>query len=372
MSISEINFVDTDTNTIKNQVINTYEAITGTSLARAAPVRLFLEALADIIVQQRVQINYAAKMNLVQFATGDYLDALGLLVGCQRLGASSAVTTLKITLSASRPSGINIPEGTRVATADNVVFATTEAVLIPSGELEAIVGAECVAVGAVGNTYEIGEIKNIVDPIAYVAKMENITMSEGGADTESDDDFRERIILSPERFTVAGSSGAYEYHTKQVSTLIGDVAVVGPPDVPDGHVDVYTLMKDGTLPGEELQQEILEALNKRTVRPITDYVSVKTPEVIHYDIELVYYISVEDSTSATAIRKAVENAVAEFALWQKQKMGRDINPSKLIRNIIMAGAKRAEIISPKFTKITSYSVAAADNITVHYGGLEDE
>lgn len=372
MSIAELNFVDTNTDTIKKQVIDSYEAITGTTLARAAPVRLFLEALADIIVQQRVIINHSAKMNLVQYSIGDYLDSLGILVGCHRISASSATTTIKITLSASRPSGVNIPKGTRVATADNVVFATVEGILIPSGEMEAEVKAECLATGSIGNAYEKGEIKNIIDHIAYVAKMENITVSEGGADVESDDDFRARIILSPERFTVAGSSGAYEYHTKQVSALIGDVAVVGPPDVPDGHVDVYALMKDGSLPGEELQREILEALNKRTVRPITDYVSVKIPDVIHYDIEVVYYINTEDSTSATAIRKSVENAVDEFVLWQKQHMGRDINPSKLMRNIIVAGAKRAEILQPNFTKITPCSVAVADSVTVHYGGLEDE
>ncbi len=59
--MKDINFVETDTNTIKNNIITGYETLTGVTLSRAHPVRLFLEALAAIIVWLMNQINFAAR-----------------------------------------------------------------------------------------------------------------------------------------------------------------------------------------------------------------------------------------------------------------------------------------------------------------------
>lgn len=370
-----IDFVNTDTSEIKREVIATYEALTGTTLARAAPVRLFLEALADIIVHQRVKINHAANMNLVDYSTGKFLDALGVLVGCYRLGASKAKTTLLVELSAVRPNGIFIPKGTRVATADNIMFATDEDLLIPSGTTSLEIPATCLNEGDVGNGYAPGEISNIVDPIAYVAIMTNTTTSEGGADTESDVSLRERIRTAPEYFSTAGPHGAYEERTKSVSALIGDVSAIGHmelKDIPAGDVWVYVLMNDGSLPNKEMQDMILEALNDRSIRPLTDHVFIKVPTIEKFNVNVVFYIDNEDSTKANAIRNNVNEAVSNWVLWQKQKMGRDINPSRLIQKIIQAGAKRAEIIEPVFKRLSGQSVAIADKITVTYGGLEDE
>lgn len=58
--------------------------------------------------------------------------------------------------------------------------------------------------------------------------------------------------------------------------------------------------------------------------------------------------------------------------WQKEKLGRDINPSQLMKNIIEAGAKRAEITEPVFTKVENTEVAVADQISVAMGGIESE
>lgn len=77
-----------------------------------------------------------------------------------------------------------------------------------------MVKASAVSTGAIANGYKAGDISTIVDPIAYVATMVNLTETEGGADRESDEDFRERIRLAPEHFSVAGPDGAYEYWTK--------------------------------------------------------------------------------------------------------------------------------------------------------------
>ena len=81
MALPEISFVETDTGNIESAIITNYEALAGRTLAQGDPIRLFLLSVAAIIVQQRVLIDYSAKMNLLAYAEGDYLDHIGNLVG---------------------------------------------------------------------------------------------------------------------------------------------------------------------------------------------------------------------------------------------------------------------------------------------------
>ena len=62
MALPEISFVETDTGNIESAIITTYEALAGRTLAQGDPIRLFLLSIAAIIVQQRVLIDYSAKM----------------------------------------------------------------------------------------------------------------------------------------------------------------------------------------------------------------------------------------------------------------------------------------------------------------------
>ena len=93
MALPEISFVETDTGNIESAIITTYEALAGRTLAQGDPIRLFLVSVAAIIVQQRVLIDYSAKMNLLAYAEGDYLDHIGNLVGVTRLQSAAAITT---------------------------------------------------------------------------------------------------------------------------------------------------------------------------------------------------------------------------------------------------------------------------------------
>ena len=60
----DISFVDTDTETVTNALIRGFERIAGRTLYPADPVRLFILWVADIIIQERVNIDFSAKQNL--------------------------------------------------------------------------------------------------------------------------------------------------------------------------------------------------------------------------------------------------------------------------------------------------------------------
>lgn len=105
---------------------------------------------------------------------------------------------------------------------------------------------------------------------------------------------------------------------------------------------------------------------------MNDLVTVNAPEAVNYAIGLTYYINQSDSAQASAIQRAVQEAVTEYQQWQRT-IGRDINPSKLISMIIQAGAKRAEVTAPAYTAVSKTCVAALlGEPTVIYGGLEDD
>lgn len=369
--LPEVNFLETDAETIRSQIITGFEQASGDTLAAGDPRRLFLLSIADVIIQQRTAINLAAQQNLLSYAQGGYLDALGQLLAVERMAESKAVTTIEFTLSQALGSVYTIPAGTQV-TNGVVTFETDEDLLIPIGQTKGEVSASCTVAGPVGNDYLAGQISTIVTPMTFVSGAQNTTITTGGADAESDSDFADRIRLAPNSFSVAGPEKAYVYHAKSVSPAIIDVKVDSPTP---GEVDVYVLLTDGTLPTEDTLEQIEEHLSDENIRPLTDYVVVKAPTASNYEIELHYWINQEDSSKAAQIQADVEAAVEQYRLWQQTKIGRDITPGKLLQLVFAAGASRVDDSKLKpaaWKKLEAMQVAQCTKVNVVYEGYKDE
>lgn len=293
-SDGDITFVETDMAKIQEQLINLYTTITDRTLAAADPIRLFLNCIAYVIIMQRNSINYSAKMNLLRYAVNTFLDEIGYNIGVDRLPATKAVTTIKITLSKQADTTTIIPKGIRVTPGDDVFFELVDNATINIGETTTTAKAQCTIAGSIGNGYMPGQINKIVDRLPFTADMVNTTTTEGGTDVESDDAYRERIHLAPEKFSTAGPIGAYEYWAKSASTLINDVLVNSPSP---GVVNIYVLLKDGELPEEELINQVEAVCNDDKIRPLTDEVKVLAPETVNYQVNLTYWISKDDQLS---------------------------------------------------------------------------
>lgn len=363
-----IEFVDADAEHVKAALFADYISITGRTLAQGDPVRLFLLVVAEAFIRLLNNQNYVGKQNLLRYAIGDNLDHLGALTGTTRIPASAATTTIKITLSAARNQETIIPAGTRVVTASGVYFAIDDDTVVLAGGLTVNAKATCQVTGELGNGFLPGEISNIVDPVAYVATMVNLTASAGGADKENDDAYRERIHESPERFSTAGPTGAYEYWAKSANSAINDVTVYSPSA---GVVEIRPLLDGGKIPEQEVLDVVDSILNKDTVRPLTDQVQVKAPEPVSYDISLTYYS--DRGASESMVKDAVMQAITGYERWQSAKIGRDINPSRLIADVMsVPGVKRVIVTSPTFTKLTNVQVAQSGTVTASLGGSEDE
>jgi len=366
-NLKDITFVEKDPEKIEAEALAIYEAETDIRLAPADPRRKFMQVLIALLAQQRSKIDFSAKQNLLAYAVGEHLDHLGVPSDTPRLEPSYATTTERFYFSVIQQQ--TIPKGTRVSPGDGVFFATTQDVTVQSNQSFVDIEVECLVAGDIGNGYVPGEINQLVDPLPWVSSVENITKSEGGADWEADDPYADRIRQAPEKFSVAGPDGAYKYWARTASSLIVDVSVRSPSP---GVVEIRPLLKDGEIPGVEILDRVYEICNDRKVRPLTDHVQVLAPEEVPYTITAKYWIGLDQSTVASSIQSSVQQALEDYKLWQKSKLGRDIDPSELIARLKNAGAKRVVVTLPTFQQLEKFQAARENNVTLEYGGLEDD
>jgi phage-related baseplate assembly protein len=366
----EISFVNTDTDRLVNALVKSYEKFTGRTLYPADPVQKFILWIADIIIQERILIDESAKQNVPRYAQGVYLDSLAeIFKDAYRLQPQAAATTFRFYLSTALPYQHLIPIGTRIAVDGNIVFETTEILYIDAGKQSGDVPAICQQVGEIGNGFVPGQITQLVDVFPYYDRVENITVSAGGAERETDSAFYERMRESMESFSTAGPSGAYIYHAKTASPLVADVAALSPTP---GVADIRVLLRDGELPTEEVLQEVQAQLSADKVRPLCDFVQVSAPDAVPLNIDATYYIPKPSQNSAAVITADVEKAVQDYIRWQTEKMGRDINPSVFVSYLMKTGIKRVVVRQPEYTVVPESEVAALNQCNVSSGGVEDE
>ena len=358
-------------NTIANYE-NAYFESTGEkiTLVPGDPIRIFLYAQALREIQLLNKINDAGRQNLLKYARGDVLRNIGAISKTDINEAKKAKTRMKLTFSRASTSAFVLPVGWRVSPANNLFFATTEPHRLEAGETELIITVECESAGTVGNGYLPGQINVIVDPQPYLIAAVNIDETQGGAELEDDDSFKERIYLAPEKRAVAGPEDFYTALVKDYSQAIDVVKVAS---LAPGQVDIFVLLQNGEIPSQSFLSGLYDYLSPKSRRPMTDRLSCNAPSVTTYDVDFTYYIRSSDIGRESIIMQKVEQSVAEFNRWQKAEIGRDINPSKLTALVVEAGAKRLDVRAPIFRVITSETeVANVANVNLVYGGVEDD
>ncbi len=331
--------------------------------------RLILETCSYYFFLALKVVEFNARQNSIKDASGDYLERLGIGKHVSRRDAAGASVTMRYSMSSARAAATPIAAGSRVTAGDNVYFATNEYAEIPAGETFVDVSATCLTPGRNGNAYSVGEIDTMVDIVAFIDSVSNTTAPENGRDKESDDDLRERIYAAPDGFTTGGTTGAYEYLVRAFDSTVEDVLVVSPsPRV----VHITVLLTGGAIPGEEYLKELQNFISDKTKKMLTDKIETAAPTTKTYAIDLTYYINSSDKIKATTIQKEVSMAIEDYKLWQRSKIGRDLNPDELTKRILAAGAKRVEYRRPVFEKIGEDAVAIPGTVNVVYGGMEND
>ena len=335
----EVKIVDDDLAQTLAATIADYEQRAGKVLQPAHIERLLINTFAYREHLLRQQVNEAYRQQHPRFATGLMLDLCGDDVSTPRLQAQPALTTLRFTAVLSGLEQIAVPKGTRV-NAGQTGFVTTDTTLLTAAKSSAEVAAECMESGSVGNGWSVGQINSLAErlhPTIDVA-VSNTTVSAGGVEIEDDEAYRERVLLAPESFSVAGPVGAYQYWARQASSEVVDVHVANDTDNSGqpigGRVAVTVLTKDG-LPNSNLITKIQVALSAEQRRPLCDTVVVKAPTAVDYtlDAELTLFTG----TDARAAKTAAEQAWAAYEAARRNHLGLDIVPLNIQAALKVAG-----------------------------------
>lgn len=366
--MSAPNFVKTDIEPIISEMIQYWISQSGKPLQPAQVERLLINMVAYRESLVRNQFNLAAQQMLVNYATGSMLDELGALVGVTRLPAEHAKATIRM-YSGETIGTITVPAGFTWQTADNKVnFVLMEDTNIETGVNTDLV-FEADSAGIYANGYAINSVVFAKDPIPAVSVNSIlIVASAGGSDAESDEQFRERIKLGPNQFSVAGSRDSYKYFAFSAHPDIIDVAITNPTP---GTVQIYPLVKGGITTPSSVINAVTSVCSGEKVRPLTDTVVVTSPTKTSYDIEL--NIIVLTGYSSTDVRTEVEDALTAFAEDRALKLGLDVILNKLI-SIAMAveGVHEVEVVSPVANIVVGSSAFAyANSVTVVVTGTSN-
>lgn len=369
-------FFPADYETILQESKESYEKLyyeeTGKKieLAESDEAMIMLRTWAYRETLFRINANEAAKKNLLLYATGPHLDHLGSFYGVTRLESKKAGVKLLFTFQAPLPVPLLIGE-VQVKTADSkLVFRVVESKTAPAGATSIEVTAECQTAGESGNGYPPGTISNLNTPLPYLESVNNSIESSGGADQESDRNFRERIYIRPDSSATTGSRDAYTYWTRTAHQDITDVALTSPAP---GIVRVYPLLKAGELPDSPMLERVAATLNRSTIKTFTDKIEVAQPEIIRYSIEIELQIRESHIALSPEIMKKASRIVRGWQEELRIAMGRDIVPEELIRDLqYIEGVYRVQILSPAYSKIESHQVAQAHSTSINITGSVDE
>ncbi len=362
-STSELQFIETDAGQIYDFIMYVLENEVAEELYPGDERRIFGEALVSLVVALYSTVNDSARQATLRYARGEVLDALGEFAGVYRIEAIPATTTVRFSLKEAITQNIIITKGTRVTSDYTRYFATTKTAVLPAGSLYVDIDAQSTEGGSDYNGIQTGEINVLVDLIAYIDSVYNISETSGGGDVEDDEDLRERIRLSPANRSTAGPKNAYKYYAMSADAAIADVYVDSPTP---GVVVITPILYGGGIPDQDVLDKVLAACSADDVRPLTDKVEVSAPTTQNYDIELTYYTTAANESTVIQNIEGEGGAIDQYIYWQGSSLDRNINPDRLRKLILcpedgegnhLIGAERVVITSPEYTELNHTTVA---------------
>lgn len=188
-----------------------------------------------------------------------------------------------------------------------------------------------------------------LDHIGALLSVARLVIDPGNAEAlppeppilETDTEFRRRIQLSLEGFSVAGPEGAYLFHALSADPNVLDVSAIS-PSPGEVLISVISRIGDGT-PDAPLLAAIAARLSADEIRPLTDLVTVQAATKIDYSIvaNIYTYEGPDNSVVLTSAQAALDAYIARV-----RKVGFDVTISGIYAALHQAGVQRVELVAP--------------------------
>ncbi|RJF94145.1 baseplate assembly protein [Sphingomonas cavernae] len=181
---------------------------------------------------------------------------------------------------------------------------------------------------------------------------------------ESDADFRRRMVLAPEGYSVAGPEGAYISHALNAHPDALDASATSPTP---GHVIITVLSRDGDgAASPELLDAVEARVSDESVRPLTDYVTVQSAAIVNYAVaaELRTFAGPDGSVVLDEALRRLDAYIEG-----SHRLGRDVTRSGIYAALHSEGVQNVTLTSPAADIVldrTQASWCTAINV-VHVG-----
>ena len=178
-----------------------------------------------------------------------------------------------------------------------------------------------------------------LDAAASNNGVKRLTLADGSK--ENDTDLRIRAMSAYEGMSVAGPTGAYEYHARSADGRVADVKAESPEPC---DVVVTVLSKEGNgTASDEVLNIVRKALSAEDVIPCADRVTVQSAKIVDYRINatLFMYPGPEQEPVLQAAQASIEKYVQE-----QRRLGRDIRRSAVIGALHVTGVQHCDLIEP--------------------------
>lgn len=180
---------------------------------------------------------------------------------------------------------------------------------------------------------------------------------------EEDDALRERVQLAWEGLTTAGPRNSYILHARSASGQVADATVESPsPAVVE--VVVLALGGDGTA-SAELLETVRVGLGDDDVRPVGDRVTVKSAEILPYQIDAKVYLAGTGPENEAVLAECR----ARLATWinPRRRLGVEVARSAIDAQLHISGVVRVELTGWVDIRPTKAQAAWCEGFNVERG-----
>ena len=182
---------------------------------------------------------------------------------------------------------------------------------------------------------------------------------------EGDDSYRQRIVLAPEGFSVAGPELAYVKHAKDASGDVLDASATSPAPG-EVLVSVLSRLGNGTA-SPDLIAAVRAVVTDPAIRPLGDLVTVAPAQLVEFAI--LARLTTFSGPDVNVVLAAAQTALASY-LAKNRLLGRSINRAGIIAALTVPGVENVELEAPAAdVACTLTQVANATSITVTHAGF---
>lgn len=308
---------------------------------RRADAEVYSRALSGAVHELYGYVEFLSNQIIYDTATVEYLERWCNVWGITRVPAASATGSLSFTVQA----GASIPAGTVLQALDGVQYQTTADATVTAPTATAPVQA--VQAGAAGNRVA-GQSLSLTSPLPGVQPTATASVLSGGADIETDDALRARLLA---RVAQPPHGGAANDYTGWALSVPGVTrAWCYPQELGLGTVSVR-FVRDNDGAGAAIIPDAAEVAAVQSYidarRPVTAQVTVVAPVAVPLNF------SIQTLTPNTAAVQAAVQAELQDLLLREAVPGGTLLLSHIRAAISAAAGETDYVLTAPATNVTN-------------------